>query len=408
MKAVTLSETSRVPRYLWGILVHTLKRYADDGCQATAAALTYQTLFAVVPLLTVMYAVLNAVEAFKVLSAEVEGFLFKNVVPENVGHLQLYLHDFSIQAQSLSIPSLIFLAVTAFLMLFTIERTFNEIWRVREPRQGYQRFLMYWALLSLGPLLVGMGFVITTYLLALPLLSDVDQYAGFLRYVSVLLSAAMLTLVYVAVPNCTVSLKHALLGGLLVAIAFETAKYLFGFVMSRSSFEIIYGAFAAVPLFLLWIYVSWSIVLMGAELVKALGVYRLDGGEQQEAPLLQVMLILELFFRAHQAGLVLREDDLSSHGARIDLEHWSDYRQMLIALNLIRSVDKGGLVLSRDLREVSLWDLHQSSGWPMPTTIKGSSPWERALAENLQTINQHNKALLKGDLESLFRLEDKE
>jgi DNA-binding IscR family transcriptional regulator len=120
------------------------------------------------------------------------------------------------------------------------------------------------------------------------------------------------------------------------------------------------------------------------------------------------MLILELFFRAHQAGLVLREDDLSSHGARIDLEHWSDYRQMLIALNLIRSVDKGGLVLSRDLREVSLWDLHQSSGWPMPATIKGSSPWERALAENLQTINQHNKALLKGDLESLFRLEDKE
>ena len=81
---------------------------------------------------------------------------------------------------------------------------------------------------------------------------------------------------------------------------------------------------------------------------------------------------------------------------------------MLIALNLIRSVDKGGLVLSRDLREVSLWDLHKSSGWPMQATIKGSSPWERALAENLQTINQHNKALLKGDLESLFRLEDKE
>jgi membrane protein len=342
MKITTLSAATRLPKYCLGLSVHVLKRYVDDGCQATAAGLTYQTLFAVVPLLTVMYAVLNAVEAFKDLSAEVEGFLFDNVVPENVVNLQDYLHDFSTQAQSLSVPSLAFLGITAFLMLFTIERTFNEIWRVREPRQGYQRFLMYWAVLSLGPILVGMGFLITTYLMALPLLSDVDQYTGALGYLPILLSAAMLTLVYVAVPNCAVSFKDAVVGGLLVAIAFEMAKYLFGFVMSRSSFEVIYGAFAAVPLFLLWIYVSWSIVLMGAELVKALGVFRHDGGEQLEAPLFQIVVILELFFHAHQKGVVVREEDIRRCGARIDLEHWNDYRQRLIKLNLIRSVDKGG------------------------------------------------------------------
>ena len=408
MKTITLSAATRLPDYLWGLAAHMLKRYVDDGCQATAAALTYQTLFAVVPLLTVMYAVLNAVEAFKDLSVEVEGFLFDNVVPENVVNLQDYLHDFSTQAQSLSLPSLAFLGVTAFLMLFTIERTFNEIWRVREPRQGYQRFLMYWALLSLGPILVGMGFVITTYLMAMPFLSDVDQYTGALGYLPILLSAAMLTLVYVAVPNCAVSFKHAVVGGLLVAIAFEMAKYLFGFVMSRSSFEVIYGAFAAVPLFLLWIYVSWTIVLMGAELVKALGVYRRDGGRQLEAPLFQIVIILELFFHAHQRGVVVREEDIRSRGARIDLEHWNDYRQRLIELNLIRSVDKGGLVLSRDLSEISVWDLYQRLGWLLPATVKGTSPWEVVLAADIQHINQHNQDLLKVDLESLFRLGSKE
>jgi membrane protein len=339
---------------------------------------------------------------------EVEGFLFDNVVPENVVNLQDYLHDFSTQAQSLSLPSLAFLGFTAFLMLFTIERTFNEIWRVREPRQGYQRFLMYWAVLSLGPILVGMGFVITTYLMAMPFLSDVDQYTGALGYLPILLSAAMLTLVYVVVPNCAVSFKHAVVGGLLVAIAFEMAKYLFGFVMSRSSFEVIYGAFAAVPLFLLWIYVSWTIVLMGAELVKALGVYRRDGGSQLEAPLFQIVIILELFFHAHHRGAVVGDEDIRSCGARIDLEHWNDYRQRLIELNLVRSVDKGGLVLSRDLSEISVWELYQRLGWPLPETVKGTSAWEVAMAADIQHINQHNQDLLKMDLESLFRLGSKE
>ena len=131
MKTITLRAVTQLPDYLWRLSAHMLKRYVDDGCQATAAALTYQTLFAVVPLLTVMYAVLNAVEAFKDLSVEVEGFLFDNVVPENVVNLQDYLHDFSTQAQSLSLPSLAFLGVTAFLMLFQVPFLVNST-----PGQG--------------------------------------------------------------------------------------------------------------------------------------------------------------------------------------------------------------------------------------------------------------------------------
>ncbi|MFT7246789.1 MAG: membrane protein [Candidatus Azotimanducaceae bacterium] len=407
MNRPTLEYWLNVPRYTWRFVSHLVERYVEDRCQATAAALTYQTLFAVVPLLTVMYAIFNAFEAFSGLSDMVEGFVFDNVVPENVVVLQDYLRDFSTQARNLGAPSLAFLGVTAFLMLFTIERTFNDIWRVREPRQGFQRFLMYWAVLSLGPILVGVGFAISTYIMSLPLITGMTDYTGALRYVPIFLSASMFTLMYVAVPNCAVSFKHAVVGGIIVAMAFEMAKYLFGFVMSRSSFELIYGAFAAVPLFLLWIYISWTIVLMGAELVKGLGVFRPDGGVTIEAPLFQIVIILEMFYRAHQLGEVVLEEDVRAQGARIDLERWNDYRQCLVELGLIRGVDKGGLVLAKDLSEVSLWDLYQLLPWPMPLQIKGDGPWERKLGEEIRHITDHNQTLLKTDLESLFRLKTK-
>jgi membrane protein len=405
MKRLTPEDWLNLPRYLGRFVAHLIGRYVEDRCQATAAALTYQTLFAVVPLLTVMYAIFNAFEAFSGLSHMVEGFVFDNVVPENVVVLQDYLRDFSTQARNLGAPSLVFLGVTAFLMLFTIERTFNEIWRVREPRQGFQRFLMYWAVLSLGPILVGVGFAISTYIMSLPLITGMTDYTGALRYVPILLSASMFTLMYVAVPNCAVSFKHALVGGIIVAMAFEMAKYVFGFVMSRSSFELIYGAFAAVPLFLLWVYISWTIILMGAELVKGMAVFRPDGGVTLEAPLFQIVIILEMFYRAHQLGEVVLEEDVRQQGARIDLERWNDYRQSLVELDLIRVVDKGGLVLARDLSEVSFWDLYQRLPWPMPLQIKGQGAWESKLGEEIRNITEHNHALLKTDLESLFCLE---
>ena len=141
-------------RRFWEFVQFLVRHFIEDSCQSTAAALTYQTLFAVVPLLTVVYTVISAFDAFHGMGVEVENFIFNNVVPENVATVQEYIHSFSDQARNLSIPSGVFLAVTVFTMLFTIERTFNEIWRIKEPRRGFDRLLMYWAVLTLWPLLV--------------------------------------------------------------------------------------------------------------------------------------------------------------------------------------------------------------------------------------------------------------
>ena len=378
-------------------------RFMDDDCQNTAASLTYQTLFAVVPFITVVYVVLHAFDAFEDMGGQATDFVFANVLPENVAVIQQYIEEFSTQARGLTVPSAVLLAVTVFLMLFTIERTFNEIWRIKEPRHGFNRLLMYWALLTLCPLLLVAGIATTTYILSLPLISDVSESPFFFKLIPLALSTATCTLLYVAVPNTTVPVRHALIGGFLVSLIFESAKWIFSSVMSsQSSFQVIYGAYAVIPLFLLWIYVSWTILLAGAELVKGLGVYRFDERESPEEPLFQVLIILELFYRAHRAGTVVTDWDIRNESERIDLEHWPEYQQHLMNLNLIRVVDKGGMVLTKDLADMSLWQLHELSPWPLPRDVRAKGGWEKSLSDLFEEIEADNKARLAMNLEAVF------
>jgi membrane protein len=392
----------------WEFLKFLNEHFVEDSCQTTAAALTYQTLFAVVPALTVMYTVLSAFDSFGGMGKTVENFIFANVVPENVAVVQDYLHSFSKQAQNLSIVSLVFLAITATLMLFTIERTFNEIWRIKEPRQGFPRLMMYWAVLTLGPVLFVLGIAATTYVLSLPLISDVTDSPMFLNFLPLILSSMMLTLIYIAVPNTRVPLRHAALGGILVSMVFEAAKALFGYIMAKSEFQVIYGTFAVVPLFLLWIYISWTIVLLGAELVKGLGVYRFQGNSKLEEPLFQMLIILEVFNTAHHQGEVVTDSSLRSLGSRINLERWTEYRHKLMELKLIRSVDRGGLMLSKDLSEITLWELYKLLPWPLPAQSHyGDTEWEKKLSETFTGISGRNRALLDIDLETLYLTPEK-
>ena len=159
---------------------YLLRKFLDDHCIETASALTYQTIFAVVPLLTVAYLLINAVPALAGVDKQIEDFIFTNIVPENVGVIREYLSDFSTQARRLGAVSLGFLAFTAFWMLLTIEKTFNRIWHVNEPRQGFQRWLMYWTVLPLVPFVVIAGIVITGYVVTLPYVSDVATSSYFL------------------------------------------------------------------------------------------------------------------------------------------------------------------------------------------------------------------------------------
>ena len=172
--------------------------------------------------MTVAYAMLAAIPAFDQVGGQVEEFIFNNFVPSTGAALREHLGEFSDQARQLTGVGVALLMVTALMMLVSIEKAFNNIWRIRQPRRGLSSFLLYWAVLSLGPLLLGSGFVVSTYLASMSFLREgvVLAFAWqlVLYWLPLLLSVAAFTLLFVAVPNTRVPLKHGVIGGLFVAL----------------------------------------------------------------------------------------------------------------------------------------------------------------------------------------------
>ena len=340
---------------------HMVRRFGEDNCAKNAAALTYTTLFAVVPVMTVTFAMMAAIPAFNEVSGQVENFVFDNFVPSAGETVQGYLVEFSQQARQLTGVGIALLIVTAFLMLVNIEKAFNAIWRIRQQRRGVSSFLLYWAVLSLGPLLLGAGFVISTYVTSLAFFTGDDNlseaWTWLLGWVPLLLSVAAFTLIFVAVPNTRVPLRHGLAGGVLVALLFEGAKALFAlYVALFPGFQLIYGAFAAFPLFLLWIYISWVIVLFGAELVSNLG--NLSAWEKIDQPdLLHMLNLLRVLLLAHKYGQTVDLARVNAMGWPMHEEIWLRMIDELERQNIITRAQQGGYVLSQDLDQLEMAEL---------------------------------------------------
>lgn len=391
-------------RKIYKFLRHLIRQFSEDDCQQAAASLTYQSLFAVVPFLTLLVLVFSEIPLFAGFEERIEGFIFKNIVPENVSHVQEYLRGFLGQAGSLSSASIVLLIVVAFLMLFTIEKTLNHIWKIERPRRGIRRFIMYSAILSISPLAVGTALLVSTYIFSLPLLVDVAETDRILEYLPFLLAALTFTLVFVGVPNCYVSFMHALYGGCLTAMVIELAKSAFVYIMSRSSFELMYGTFAAVPLFLLWLYVTWMIVLLGAEFVKALSVYdeRLDS--EPRSHLYGLLRVVNAFYQARLKGDIVTEKEMVKGQSRVPRKHWYAYRNYLLSQNLISDFE-GGFVLDCDLSMVSFFDLVEKSPWKLPARSEGYCINSR-ITRIVEDIVQYNYTRLNVDLEFLLQASD--
>lgn len=208
-------------------LSYLVRQFLANQGVLNGAALTYTTLFAVVPLMTVSYAMLAAVPSFQGAGEALQSWVFENFVPTTGSVVQGYLNDFSSQARQLTGIGVALLAVTSIMMMKNIEAAFNRIWRVAEPRKGLSSFLLYWAILSLGPILIGLGLLLTSYIASLPFISEAADAVGRARLLGLLpmlLSAAAFTLMYVAVPNCRVPFRNALIGGVVVSLLIEGAK----------------------------------------------------------------------------------------------------------------------------------------------------------------------------------------
>ena len=355
---------------------YLLHRFQQDGCNRSSAALTYMSLFALVPLITVMFAILSAIPDLQARAADLQDLLFDNLFPDGASagdaisnakaQVSGALVNFSKQAKNLSGPGIGVLIVTAVLMLRNVESTFNTIWRARKNRSPVSSFLLYWAVLSLGPILIGLALGSGAYIAVAEAFFAEYDVIGLRRMLftlaPLLLSAAAFSLLYAAVPNCRVNMRHALIGGLITAIVFNIARWGFGKLIAKTSYTAIYGAFAAFPLLLLWIFLSWNIVLGGAVLVHSLSTFRYESSGRVPA-LMKALVVLELLWERYQRGAPIGEfflvQEANRRNASLDSDTWTRLRDTLFEHRLVVIDERGRYLLSRDLHKVHFWQLKE-------------------------------------------------
>ena len=273
----TVSKARKTPP-LTALALLAWRRFQEERCTQIASSLTFTMLLAIVPIITVALTLISAFPVFRELMQNVERFLVRYMLPESAAMVAGYAAQFAENAARLTTVGVAFVFVTAITVMLTIDRAFNQIWRVPRPRGTTQRVLVYWALLTVGPPLIGASLSVTYWLVGKSLgLTRGMPLAGevMLDVVPLLFTATAFTLAYMTIPNRRVLVRDALAGGLLAAVAFEAMKRGFAFYIAQvPTYTLLYGAFASVPIFLLWIYLSWVVVLIGAATAAVMPEWR--------------------------------------------------------------------------------------------------------------------------------------
>jgi len=335
-------------------------KFKQDKCTQMAASLTFDSLLSLVPLITIALTMFSAFPVFSDFSERIKEFLLSNMLPETGGKMiSLYVEQFAESASRLTAYGLAFLAVTAMLMLVTINNAFNTIWRVTKPRPWVRRLMMYWAVITLAPLLIGASLSLTSWLVGLSVgyAKNMPLFGSLsLKVVPVFLTTIAFGLLIKIVPNCHVPIRHALIGGVVASVAFETMNRVFGyFIVHFPAYKLVYGAFASVPIFLLWVYWSWLTILMGALIAASLSRWK-HHGLQQLNPTSQFYFAVRIM-GLMQEGLVKGEVKTHvslSRRLHIAFDETESVLEKLRQADLVRRLSGNGWAMIRSPEYVSL------------------------------------------------------
>jgi membrane protein len=353
----------------WLDTLRTLRqRFKEDHLGVTASSLTFTTLISLVPLVTVMLAVFSAFPMFASFQGALEKYFLQSLIPDSIAKPVLgALTQFANKSNRLGTAGLVALVVTALALMLTIDRTLNGIWRVRRPRPIAQRILVYWAALTLGPLLLGVSLSLTSYALTLSrgvvsvLPGGVSFLLNAIEFVLLALGAAGL---FRYVPNTHVRWRHALAGGVFVSAGFELAKRALAWYLTTvPSYSAVYGALATLPIFFIWIYLGWVIVLLGAVIAAYAPSLQMRVVRQAEVPgyrFAMAVSLLRLLQQARQEearGLSLEQ---MATAMRVDPLQIEPILESLVQLDWVGRLDEEGSV-----RHVLLCDPNQVLAAPM-------------------------------------------
>ncbi|MEQ1129524.1 YihY family inner membrane protein [Acinetobacter johnsonii] len=393
-------------------VLFVLRRFEADRCREQAGSLTYTTLFAVVPMLTVFLVIISSIKALEPARQQLQQLIYSNFLPKTTIAFDKALNAFTDKSSNLTIIGILFLFVTTVMMLTSIEKVFNRIWRVRETRGGIIGFMRYWTIISLGPILLGSAFVISSTMASLNVLSN--NFAGYelngafvLWLISFSLTVLGFFILNWTIPNRSVPIKSALIAGLFSAVVFELLKNLFGFIMSNfTSYEVVYGAFAAIPIFLLWIFLSWNIVLIGVEISYALTAFTAHK-EQKRHPVIMLLDLMELFYKKQQHGLSVSDDEALDVLGRDEIGRWPSYVLMLEQQNLVKRTDDNQYVLVRNLSQVYFWSFYSQLPYPLPkrrdlSNVHHDDLWIKKIGPALVESDDYLAAKLAIPLSTIF------
>lgn len=360
---VWLVELSHFP---WRTTAQTLReRYREDRLGLTASSLTFTTLLALVPFVTVALAVFTAFPIFGQMQMVLQRWLVDSLVPDSISRPVLgYLTQFAAKASGLGVAGFSILMVTALALILTIDRTLNTIWRVRRLRPLGQRVLIYWAALTLGPLVLGASLALTTSVAGAVSRGLGETLPGGARFlfdtIEFTVLAAGMAALYRYVPNTQVQWRHAWAGGVFVSVGMELAKKLLAlYLASVPTYSVLYGTFATLPILLLWVYVAWVIVLLGAVVAAYLpsllaGVARPAGG-QGWTFLLAVETLQHLHAARGQGTHGLTAAQLAQR-LRVDVLHLEPVLDALTSLDWVAQINEtaAGAPATADARYVLL------------------------------------------------------
>jgi len=397
-------------RFLQTLLQHLWKHFQKDRLFEVAGALSYTSLLALVPLLAVGLGIISSFEVFQDWSGNLQDFIFRNFVPSVGEEVKTYIQVFMASTSKLTLVGTLFLIVTALALMSAIETAFNRIWRVSTQRTFLSKMIMFWAVLTLTPLLMGAALALTARQSLAGFGLEFTRLPWFEALAIFFFTWGALTLIFLLVPNRAVNWRHALIGSLVSTLLFQLAKKGFVIYVSSANYKTVYDSMATVPIFLFWIYISWVVVLLGASLTAALTTFRYRRADWQWPQALEFQLLYRLLadlLRAQEKGLSLSLDEiLMQEPAASD----GQVLQMLAdleAANWVSTTGNDGWVLSRDLDEVTFNDLLKVGHYPLPLGHLNELPNHDLVDQHfirlLQAVAVNSEVLLQASLKSTLK-----
>ncbi len=351
------------------------KRFVDDRLFEAAGALAFTTAFAIVPLSFVVFGVLSAFPGFERWTDALANYIFNNFVPSAAEAVKTYLlpnRDTQVRMTAAGVVALI---VSLLVTLTSVEAVFNRIWRVPTGRPKFSRFLVYWTVMTLGALLAASSLALSTRLFALAFFSETSagQWLAdlMLRVAPFVIEVLCFALIYRVVPHRTIKWRHAFAGALLAAIVFDVAKWALGFYFGYSeTYKNLYGALALAPIFLLWIYMAWVSVLLGASFAASLSAFRYQPASMRLPIGYEMYGLLRLLGRLQEAredGRGLHVDEIQSMEPMLTDALVQQFLSQLDEIDVVARAESGEWLLSRDLDQITLTELYEACHLRIPT-----------------------------------------